>query len=157
MATSALLSINPYTHPATAHEDLFNGNLTTDIMSLANYGSVIFVLTKGPGATGTATITVESCDDTSATTSTAVAFNYAACTSGNTWGNITAAGAAGFTTTAGANQCYMIEIRDDQLSGSDKYVRAVFTESANDPVDGAVISIGMNPKFPADPPKEMIT
>ena len=132
MATSALLSINPYTHPATAHEDIFNGNLTTDIVSLANYGSAIFVLTKGPGATGTATITVESCDDTSATTSTAVAYNYAASTSGNTWGNITAA-------------------------GSDKYVRAVFTETANDPVDGAVISIGMNPKFPADPPKEMIT
>ena len=49
MATSALLSINPYTHPATAHEDLFNGNLTTDIISLANYGSAVFVLTKGPG------------------------------------------------------------------------------------------------------------
>jgi hypothetical protein len=157
MARSALLDINPYTHPATAHEDLFNGNLTTDIISLANYGSAIFVLTKGPGATGTAVITVESCDDTSATTTTAVAYTYAVCTSGNTWGNLTAATSSGFTTTAGANQCYMIEIRDDQLSGTDKYVRAVFTESANDPVDGSVISIGMNAKFPQDATKEMIT
>jgi hypothetical protein len=157
MARSALLDINAYTHPATAHEDLFNGNLTTDIISLANYGSAIFVLTKGPGATGTAVVTVESCDDTSATTSTAVAYNYAVCTSGNTWGNITAATSSGFTTTAGANQCYLIEIRDDQLSGTDKYVRAVFTESANDPVDGSVVSLGMNPKYPQDAPKEMIT
>ena len=157
MARSALLDINPYTHPATAHEDLFNGNLTTDIISLANYGSAIFVLTKGPGATGTAVITVESCDDTSATTTTAVAYNYRVCTSGNTWGDITAATSSGFTTTAGANQNYMVEIRDDQLSGTDKYVRAVFTESANDPVDGSVISIGMNAKFPQDATKEMIT
>ena len=157
MATSALLSINPYTHPATAHEDLFNGNLTTDIISLANYSSAVFILAKGPGATGTATITVESCDDTSGTTTTAVAFNYAVCTSGNTWGNITAATSSGFVTTAGANQAYAIEIRDDQLSGTDKYVRAVFTETANDPVDGAVISLGVDPKYPADPPREMIT
>lgn len=157
MAKSALLDINAYTHPATAHEDLFNGNLTTDVISLANYGSAIFVLTKGPGATGTAVVTVESCDDTTPTTSTAVAYSYAVCTSGNTWGDITAATSSGFTTTAGANQCYVIEIRDDQLSGSDKYVRAVFTESANDPVDGAVISLGMNPKYPQDAPPEMIT
>ena len=157
MSRSALLDFNIYGHPATAHEDIFNGNLTTDIVSLANYGGVIFTVVKGPGATGTATITVESCDDTSATTSTAVAFNYIACTSGNTWGNITAAGTAGFTTTAGANQTYCVEIRDDQLSGSDKYVRAVYTETANDPVDGAVFSMGVDPKFPADPPKEMIT
>ena len=157
MSQSSLLDYNIYTHPATAHEDIFNGNLTTDIVSLANYGGVIFSVIKGPGATGTATITVESCDDTSATTTTAVAFNYIVCTSGNTWGNITAATASGFTITAGANQCYVIEIRDDQLSGTDKYVRAVFTESANDPVDGAVFSMGVNPKFPQDPAKEMIT
>ena len=157
MSRSSLLDFNAYTHPATAHEDLFNGNLTTDIISLANYGGAIFILAKGPGATGTATITVESCDDTSGTTTTAVAFNYAVCTSGNTWGNITAATSSGFVTTAGANQAYAIEIRDDQLSGTDKYVRAVFTETANDPVDGAVISIGMGPKYAADPPREMIT
>ena len=157
MARSALLDINPYTHPATAHEDLFNGNLTTDIISLANYGSAIFVLTKGPGATGTAVITVESCDDTSATTSTAVAFNYTITTSGNTIGSITAATSSGFTTTAGTNQTYCMEIRADELSGTDKYVRMVATESANDPVDGAGLVILVDPKYPADPPREAIT
>ena len=157
MSRSKLLDFNLYVHPATAHEDLFNGTLTTDIISLSNYGGAIFGLVKGPGATGTAVVTVESCDDTSGTTTTAVAFNYAACTSGNTGGSITAATSSGFTTTAGANQSYVIEIRDDQLSGTDKYVRAVFTESANDPVDGAVFSLGVDPKYPADPPREMIT
>ena len=156
MSLSALLGQNAYTHPATSAADMFNGNLTTDVLSLSNYGTIIFYLTKGAGAVGTATITVESCDDTSATTSTAVAYNYAVCTSGNTWGALTAAGTAGFTTTAGANQCYAIEIRADQLSGSDQYVRAVFTETANAAVEGAVISIGFTPKYPQDPPKEMI-
>ena len=112
---------------------------------------------KGAGGTGTAVITVESCDDTSATTTTAVAFNYAVCTSGNTWGSITAATASGFTTTAGANQSYAIEIRADELSGTDKYVRMVATESANDPCDGAGLVILVDPKYPADPPREAIT
>jgi len=158
MARSALTEMNIYhAGVVTANEDIFNGNLTTDIVSLANYDGAVFVIVKGAGATGTAVITVESCDDTSATTSTAVAFNYAACTSGNTWGNITAATSSGFTTTAGANQSYAIEIRADELNGNDKYVRMVATESANDPVDGAALVILVDPKYPADPPREAIT
>lgn len=157
MTRSALLDINAYTHPATAHEDIFNGNLTSDVVSLANYGSQVFVLTKGPGATGTAVVTVESCDDTTPTTSTAVAFQYQITTSGNTISVITDATSSGFTTTAGANQTYAIEVRDDQLSGNNRYARIVFTESANDPVDGGLISLGMKPKHAQDPPKEMIT
>lgn len=157
MSQSALLSINAYTHPATSAADMFNGNLTTDVVSLSNYGTVIFTLSKAVGAVGTAVVTVESCDDTTPTTSTAVAFTYTECTTGNTWGAITAAGTAGFTTTAGANQTYLIEIRDDQLSGDDKYVRAVFTESANAAVEGSVVSHHFFPKYPQDPPKEVIT
>ena len=158
MARSALTELNIYhAGVVTANEDIFNGTMTTDIVSLANYGGAVFVIVKGAGGTGTAVITVESCDDTSATTSTAVAFNYAVCTSGNTWGSITAATASGFTTTAGANQSYAIEIRADELSGTDKYVRMVATESANDPCDGAGLVILVDPKYPADPPREAIT
>lgn len=158
MAKSALTEMNIY-HAGivTANEDIFNGNLTTDIVSLANYGGAVFVIVKGAGATGTATVTIESCDDTSGSTTTAVAYNYAACTSGNTWGSITAATSSGFTTTAGANQTYAMEIRADELSGTDKYVRMVATEVANDPVDGACLVILVDPKYPADPPREAIT
>ena len=158
MARSALTEMNIYhAGVVTANEDIFNGNMTTDVISLANYGGAVFVIVKGAGGTGTAVITVESCDATTPTTSTAVAFNYAACTSGNTWGSITAATSSGFTTTAGANQAYAIEIRADELSGTDKYVRMVATESANDPCDGAGLVILVDPKYPADPPREAIT
>ena len=102
-------------------------------------------------------VTVESCDDTTPTTATAVAFQYAACTSGNTWGSITDATASGFTTTAGANQSYVISIRADGLSGSNKYVRMVNTESANDPVDGGIGVVLCQPKHPQDPPLAAIT
>jgi hypothetical protein len=158
MARSPLTEINLY-HAgiATANEDLFNGNLTTDIMSLANYGYALFWIVKGAGATGTAVVTIESCDDTSGTTTTAIAYDYSVCTSGNTIGSITAATSSGFTTTAGANQSYMIAIGADELSGTDKYVRMVMTESANDPVDGAAGVLMVHPKYPADPPREAIT
>ena len=158
MGRSLLTELNIY-HAGivTANEDIFNGNMTTDIVSMANYDSAVFVIVKGAGGTGTAVITIESCDDTTPTTSTAVAFNYAQTTSGNTIGNITAATSSGFTTTAGANQTYVMEIRADELSGSDKYVRMVATESANDPVDGAGLVILGHPKYPADPPREAIT
>ncbi len=159
MSTSVLSDMNVMSHPATSAADMFNGNLTTDVLNMTNYGSIVFVLQKGAGAVGTATITVESCDDTSATTSTAVGFTYQASTvdAGNTWAAAVEVGAAGFTTTAGANQAYLIEIRDDQLSGTDGYVRAVFTETANAAVEGGVVSIGRNAKYPQGIQKEMIT
>jgi len=158
MAETQALHMNAY-HAGivTANEDIFNGNPSTDILSMANYEEVCFIIAKGAGATGTAVITVESCDDTSGTTTTAVAYTYRATTSGNTVGSLTAATASGFTTTAGANQIYEIFIKADELNGSDKYVRMVATESANDPCDGAIISIGLSPKYLADPPREMIT
>jgi hypothetical protein len=158
MARSALTELNLY-HAGivTANEDIYNGNLTTDVVSLANYGGAVFFIVEGAGGTGTAVITIESCDDTTPTTSTAVAFNYSVCTSGNTIGSITAATSSGFTTTAGTNQSYMMEIRADELSGTHKYVRMVATESANDPVDGAAGVILVHPKYPADPPREAIT
>ena len=158
MARSLLTELNVY-HAGivTANEDIYNGNMTTDVVSLANYDSAVFVLVHGAGGTGTAVVTIESCDDTTPTTATAVAFNYSVCTSGNTIGSITAATSSVFTTTAGTNQSYAIEIRADGLSGTNKYVRMVATESANDPVDGAGLVILGHAKYPQDPPREAIT
>ncbi len=140
-----------------ANEDIFNGDPATDVLSMENYEEIVFIITKNAGATGTAVITVESCDDTTPTTTTAVAFRYQVTTSGNTIGAVAAAAAAGFTTTAGANQVYAISIKSDELSGSDKYVRLVATEGVDSPVDGAIIAIGLYPRYEQDVPVEMIT
>lgn len=140
-----------------ANEDIFNGDPATDVLSMENYEEIVFIIVKNAGATGTATITVESCDDTTPTTTTAVAFRYQATTSGNTIGAVTAAAAAGFATTAGANQLYTISIKSDELSGTDKYVRLVATEVVDSPCDGAIMAIGFYPRYEQDVPVEMIT
>ena len=157
MAFSQAAVVNVVHNTITAHEDIFNGTPTTDIVSLENYTEALFIIEKSAGATGTAVITVESCDDTTPTTATAVAFEYQACTSGNTWGDRTSATSSGFTTTAGANQVYKIFIKDTDLSGTNSYVRLKATESANDPVDGAIVTVLLNPKYPQAPPKAAIT
>ena len=131
----------------TANEDIFNGDPATDVISMENYDSIMFIITKGAGATGTATITVESCDDTTPSTATAIAFHYRACTSGNTWGAVTSATTAGFATTAGINQCYVIEVQADDLSGSDSFVRMQTTEVVNSPCDGDILCVLGNPRY----------
>jgi|TARA_Y100000310_G_scaffold317685_1_gene370828 hypothetical protein len=130
-----------------ANEDIFAGDPATDVLSMENYKSMVFIIVKNAGATGTATITVESCDTVVPGTGTAIAFHYKACTSGNTWGATTAATTAGFTTTAGANQCYVIEVSSEELSGTDSFVRLQATEVVNSPCDGAILAIAMTPRY----------
>ena len=141
----------------TAHEDMFNGDPATDVLSMENYAEIIFIIVKSAGATGTATITIESCDNVTPSNTQAVAFTYKIITSGNTQGATTAAAAAGFATTAGANQAYAISIKRDQLDGDDKYVRMVMTEAVDSPVDGGVASLGAYPRYAQDALVEMIT
>jgi len=124
-----------------AYGDMFNGNPATDVVNLGKYEKCTWIIQKAAGNTGTAVVTVESCDDVTPTTTTAVAFNYWTCTSGDTWSDMSTATTAGFTTTAGADQMYAIEVNSAELSGTDKYVRMKMTESANDPVNGTAICI----------------
>ena len=130
-----------------ANEDIFNGSPSTDIMNMEHYNDVYFIITKNAGATGTATITVSSCDTVVPGTATAIAFEYRACTSADTWGAWTAATSSGFTTTAGANQMYQIHVSADMLSGTDKFVRMTATEVVDSACDGAIIAFFANPRF----------
>lgn len=139
-----------------AMDDLFNGNATTDIVNLSNYDKVTWILQKGAGATGSAVITVESCDTVVPGTSTAIAFDYQVCTSGDTFGDTTAATSAGFTTTVGADQVYLVEVNSSELSGTDKYVRMVATESANDPVSGCITCVLSGARFTHEVPQTAI-
>mgnify|MGYP004457986073 FL=1 len=132
-----------------AAEDMFNGNISSDVIDMGQYGECMLVITTLAGATGTATVTAVSCDDTTPTTATAVAFRYRRI-SGTTPGAWTAAAAAGFTTTAGANDIYQCMVEANGLSGTDQFVRWVMTESANDPVDGAAQIYLLNGRYEGD-------
>lgn len=121
----------------------------TDIFNAANHKQTTFLIVKGIGTTGTSTITVEACDDTSASNTSAVPFRYRACTTLDTWGALTDATTSGFTTTAGSNQLYEVVVDNDVLAASGyKYLRLKMVEVVNSPVLGAVlVHLGL-PRYP---------
>lgn len=120
--------------------DAFAGTVYSDIVSMRNHGTVEFIIYKGVGATGTSTITVEACDDVSASTTSAVPFYYQAITSGDTHGTLTAAAATGFTTTAGSSQLYRILVSAKALAASGyEFVRLAAVEVVNSPVIGGIL------------------
>lgn len=140
-----------YTHLVNALvpvADALAGTKYTDVVSLKNHDLVEFILQKGAGATGTSTVTVEACDDTTPTTSEAIAFKYQAITSGDTHGALTNATTSGFTTTAGANQMYKIVVHAQDLASLGyEYVRVKFVEVADDPVTAGVLAVFRDPTY----------
>lgn len=123
--------------------DRYNGDPATDIINLANYDKVCFLIHQQGGTTGKATVTVEACDDLSASATQAIAFRYAvgasgAASGGDLMGNLQEALAAGFDTTPATDRQYLIEVKADELPSGYPYVRLQLTEAANDPVNACV-------------------
>lgn len=86
-------------------------NTDTSVINLEGYAGCSFLVQKGAGAVGTATLTVNACDDVTPTNEAAIAFQYrrmVAATNANAWGALSAATTAGFVTTAAANDMYEI-------------------------------------------------
>jgi hypothetical protein len=105
----------------------------------------------GVGAAGTATITVESCDNTDPTTATPIAFRYKIVATGTDLeGDTTAAGVGGVLTTAGSNKQYVVEVDDSELSGTDQYVRLQLTVGDGTAVDAGVWCVLTGPRFSGD-------
>lgn len=131
--------------------DYSSGNPATDVINMSNWRRIIFIIAKGAGAVGTATITIESCDDVTPTTATAIQFYYrksvGATDTFTAWAINAASGATtGVTTTAGADQVYEFTVTDDMLSGSDKYVRLKVTQVDVTATKGAIVAILCEPR-----------
>ena len=136
----------------SANEDIFNGDPQGDVIDLSKWRECTWYIIKNAGAVGTATITVLSCDDTTPTTTTAVAFEYRKVQDPDTHGAWTAATASGFTTDAEADVIYEVRITADGLYSTDQYVTMNCAESADGGVDGAIFAILTNPRYvDADP------
>lgn len=129
--------------------DAFAATVASDVVNLSNYDSVLFIVHKGVGTTGTSTITVEACDDVVPTNTAAVTFWYKAITSGDTEGTLTEATTSGFVTTAGSSHLYLVEVKAAQLAAAGyKFVRLKAVESANDPVLGGILILMGKPRYP---------
>lgn len=155
MVRSAFLNDHKFVHCGNssfvaAYEDFTNGNPASDVINMTNWGRCTFIVQKGSGAVGTATITVESCDDATPTTATAIPFYYRKISSGDTCGDWTFCAATGLTTAAAADIMYEITVDDTWLSGTNKYVRLQFTEVDSTAQDGSFTALLTEPRF-ADP------
>lgn len=128
--------------------DVFSGTVGSDVIDVKNFSHVTFLVQKGVGATGTQTLTVLACDDTTPTTTSAIPFKYRACTSGDTFGALTDATTAGFATTAGSNQMYAIEVDISELGDTGyNYLQLNSVEVVDSPVDGGVLAILSGPRY----------
>jgi len=128
-------------------EDFFTGSPVSDVIHLDHYRECTFVLIKGSGGTGTATITVNSCSDAAGTTAADVAFKYRLITAPDTHGAWTDATSSGFTTAATADTAYEIRVLANGLSGTNEYVKITFTEVDSTAVDGACYAILTDPRY----------
>ena len=137
--------------------DAWASSLGSDVVSLADYKHANFLLHEGVGASGAAVITVQSCDNTTPTTKTAIAFRYKQVTTYDTEGDTTNATSSGFTTTVGGSNMYLVEVDDSELSGTDKYVRLLATESVNHPVISSCAIILTGAKWGGDDLRTTIT
>jgi len=128
--------------------DAFSGTVTSDIVDMPNHQSAIFIVYKGVGTTGTSTITVEACDDVSGTNATAVPFFSKSITSTDIQGAMTARAAAGFATTAGSSQIYVIQVATEQLAATGyQFVRLKAVEVVDSPVLGGIAIALAGPRF----------
>lgn len=123
--------------------DAFAGTVSSDVVDMSAFERVAFVVYAGVGATGTSTFTVEACDDTTPSNTTAVAYYSREITSGDTEGAITARAAAGYIGTAGSSKIFVFEVTQQQLAATGKrYVRLTAVESVDSPVLGSILVIG---------------
>lgn len=138
---------------ADAYETDTN-KIVTDVFRMSEYNHITFIIHEGVGTTGTATITVLSCDNVTPSNSTAIVFDYSLSTTADTFSDLATATTAGFDTTAGSNHIYVIEIDATQLSSrsgvKDQYVQLIATESADAEVLAGCIAIQSEPRNMSD-------
>jgi hypothetical protein len=125
--------------------DALAATVYSDVYNMKNANHITFFLMKGVGATGTSTLTVEAASTAAAGAVTAIPFKYRLCvssTSEDTFGALTAATAAGFTTNAASNEIYAIEVdAADVIATGYPFVRLKAVEVVDSPVVAAVFAV----------------
>lgn len=122
----------------------FAGTVHSQAVNTAKYRKVAFEYYKGVGATGTATLTLEACTDATGAGATAIPFYYRSYATASTdvpTITPTLATSAGFTTTAGSNQIYVLEVNSAALlniGNTYNYIRLTSVEVAASAVLGGI-------------------
>ena len=137
--------------------DAFAGTVTTAVISMKNWGGACFIVQCGVGAVGTATITIEACSDTTPTATTPIGFFYQECISGDTYGPIIKATAAGFNTAAASDKVYKLFVEDEFLALTGYgYVRLKSAEVVAGAINGSVVCVLTDGRFESEIPDTVL-
>lgn len=136
--------------------DAFSGTVYSDVVNVKDYAAARFILHKGVGLLGTSTLTLEACDNANGDNPVAIPFNYQAYVGADDLpGAVTAATTAGFATTAGSSQLYVLEA-EVQRMGAKSWLRLKAVEVVNDPVLGGIIIELLKPRYASHIPASVI-
>lgn len=137
--------------------DAFAGTVYSDVVNIKDWALARFLVHKGVGTTGTSTLTLEACDNAAGDNPVAVPFRYQAYTGADDVpGAVTDAAAAGFATTAGSSQLYVLEVEAQELPAAKSWVRLKAVEVVNDPVLGGILIELLRPRYGASVPATVI-
>ena len=136
-----------------AMRDRLNGGWTSDVIHMAEYHDILFVIDRCSGV-GAAGISVIRCDDVTPTTTAGLPggrYRY------STTPDVYTAWAAmptssGFETAITPDNTYEVHVTSDEVGGSSnfEYVRLKCAEYTNSPVDINMIAILYNQRYAED-------
>ena len=124
--------------------DAFASSAVTDIISMKNHKTLTFMIHKGVSTSETddGVVTVEACDDTTPSNTSAIEFRYQEIVSGDTPSEIKKATTSGFAMTPGSSQLYAIYVDASSLASLNyEYVRLKVTEDTDDPVVASITAM----------------
>jgi len=129
--------------------DFAAGTVYTDVFNIVGDAGYALVWYGTNASSGASTLTVEACDDTTPTNSTAVAFYYRVATTFDTFGDWTEATTAGITVGGSADSAWEIYVPSSELAQEGYgYMRIKMVESVNQAADGVVACYVVNPTYP---------
>jgi len=122
-----------------AAEDMFNGDPASDVISMENAQTAVFIIVNNSNAGGNATILAYACDDAVPTNTTAISFMVRSISAADTQVDALTE-SKGFLTSTGEDMVYVVEVdqaKVQEVSGR-KFVQLHLHEKTNAAVDGAV-------------------
>jgi hypothetical protein len=132
--------------------DAFATSATSDIVNLAKYSSVTFIISTGVSTTADGVVTVLAGTSVSSATN-AVPFKYRtvlAPATTNVPAALTQATASGFSMTASkANSFYIVEVNAEDLAPTYTTCALKVTEVTNDPQTASIVAILGKPRYGA--------
>jgi len=135
----------------------FAGVAPTAVVNMKNWQHASFLLQCGVGPVGTATITVEACDDATPSNTVPIPFFYQECIAGDTFGPIKQAPATGFVTAAASDKVYKVEVEDQSLADTGfGYVRLKSTELVVGEITGGVVVVLTDGRFESEVPDTVL-